>query len=516
MRTKRTLINLVYTLGQSLVLLLLGLVTRKLFVTNFDAFVPGYSDTINNIFNFFSIAEFGVGSVISYRLYEQIAAKDIDRISRYMSLYKWAYRAIGAFIALMAVICAFFLPLLVVQEQEPDWLMVYGIYAMTALSTLSSYFLVTRRLMYTCTQQGYVCTKIDLGFNVATSLAKIAIALWIPNYFLYFGIQILFNTLANVVVARRYRKDFPELYDVKVSLSDFKDLGIFHDLRYYLVHKLSNTIYGSSDNIVITSMRGAALVTQTGNYSTISTSVNNICNKILDSFAAAIGSIVYDRDAEADGHAKAVFWGLDLFSYCFGSFVAVAYFCLFQPFIRLWMGESYLLPMAYVFWFCMNEYIGWNHRMLGSYRAVLGHFEEDQWFMVASAASNVLLSFALVIPFGLAGVVGATVFAHCLMWIGRARVVCRHYMKGCGWRYLGLQLLHWVTLFAIMFLTARLCELCGQGILAFIGKVCLVAVVPNLCNLLLYGWTSDAAYLRGRGLELVRKLSGRLHKGENQ
>ncbi|MDQ9832886.1 polysaccharide biosynthesis C-terminal domain-containing protein, partial [Acinetobacter soli] len=77
----------------------------------------------------------------------------------------------------------------------------------------------------------------------------------------------------------------------------------------------------------------------------------------------------------------------------------------------------------------MNEYIGWNHRMLGSYRAVMGHFEEDQWFMVASAASNVILSFALVIPFGLAGVVAATVFAHCLMWIGRARVVCRHYMK---------------------------------------------------------------------------------------
>lgn len=515
MRTKRTLINLVYTLGQSLVLLLLGLVTRKLFVTNFDAFVPGYSDTINNLFNFFSIAEFGVGSVISYRLYEQIAAKDIDRISRYMSLYKWAYRAVGAFIALMAVVCAFFLPLLVVQEQEPDWLMVYGIYAMTALSTLSSYFLITRRLMYTCTQQGYVCTKIDLGFNVATSLAKIAIALWIPNYFLYFGIQILFNTLANVVVAWRYKKDFPELYEAKVSLADFKELGIFHDLRYYLVHKLSNTIYGSSDNIVITSMRGAALVTRTGNYSTISTSVNNICNKILDSFAAAIGSIVYDREAEADGHAKAVFWGLDLFSYCFGSFVAVAYFCLFQPFIRLWMGESYLLSMAYVFWFCMNEYIGWNHRMLGSYRAVLGHFEEDQWFMVASAVSNVVLSFALVIPFGLAGVVAATVIAHCFMWIGRGRVVCRHYMKGCGWRYLGLQLVHIVTLFAIMFFTSWLCSLCGAGILAFAGKVCIVAVVPNLCNLLLYGWTSDAAYLRGRGEDLVRKLSARLRKEEN-
>ena len=517
MRTKRTLINLVYTLGQSLVLLLLGLVTRKLFVTNFDAFIPGYSDTINNLFNFFSIAEFGVGSVISYRLYEQIGNKDIDRISRYMSLYKWTYRAIGGFIAAMALVCAFFLPLLVVQEQQPDWLMVYGIYGMTALSTLSSYFLVTRRLMYTCTQQGYVCTRIDLGFNVATSLAKMAIALWCPNYFLYFGIQILFNTLANVAVAARYKKDFPELYDVRVTLADFRDLGLFKDLRSYLVHRVSNTVYGSSDNIVITSMRGAALVTQTGNYATVSTNVNNICNKILDSFAAAIGSIVYDRQAEADGHAKAVFWGLDLFSYFFGSFVAVAYFCLFQPFIELWMGDvRYLLPMAYVFWFCMNEYVGWNHRILGSYRAVLGHFEEDQWFMVASAVSNLVLSFALVIPFGLAGVVGATVVAHCLMWAGRARVVCRHYMKGCAARYWRNQALRLASLFALMALTSRLCALCGGGFFGFVGRVFVVAVVPNAGNLLLYGWTSDAAYLRDRGMELARKLSARLRKEDNQ
>ena len=55
--------------------------------------------------------------------------------------------------------------------------------------------------------------------------------------------QLLFNTGANLVVAARYKKDFPELHEVKVTLRDFKDLGIFHDLKYYLVHRLSNTIY---------------------------------------------------------------------------------------------------------------------------------------------------------------------------------------------------------------------------------------------------------------------------------
>ena len=515
MRTKRTIINLLYTLGSSFVLLLLGLVARALFVSNFDITIPGTSTVIEQLFSVFSIAEFGVGSVISYRLYEQIAAKDVDKISKYMSLYKWTYRLIGGAIFVLAAIFWFFLPLLIV-EANTDWDAVHAIYILQTLSTLSSYFLVTRRLLYTCTQQGYVCTRIDFVFNVLTYLARIYISLnYANNYILYFGITIVFNTLANVVVAWRYRRDFPEVQDVRVSWADFKELGLFRDLRYYLVHRVSNAIYGTSDSLVMTRMRGSASVTYLGNYSNVSSSVTNIGNKILDSFAAAIGNIVYDKTAEADDHQKKVFWSMDLFSYLFGSFVAVAYFCLFQPFITVWLGSKWLLPMSYVFWFCLNEYVGWNHRMLGSYRAVLGHFEEDQWFMVASAVSNVVLSFALVIPFGLAGVVAATVIAHCFMWIGRGRVVCRHYMKGCGWRYLGLQLVHIGTLFVIMFFTSWLCSLCGTGILAFAGKVCIVAVVPNLCNLLLYGWTSDAAYLRGRGMELVRKLSARLRKEEN-
>ena len=61
---------------------------------------------LNKLFNFFSIAEFGVGSVISYRLYEQIAAKDIEKISKYMSMYKWAYRAVGVVICVLAGIGA--------------------------------------------------------------------------------------------------------------------------------------------------------------------------------------------------------------------------------------------------------------------------------------------------------------------------------------------------------------------------------------------------------------------------
>ena len=493
-----------YALGSSLLLLLLGLVTRRLLVYNFGAQISTASQVVTQLFNFFSIAEFGVGSVISYRLYAQIAAQNEEKISKYMSMYKWAYRAVGLAIAVLALLGAAALPWIMPDVPAAT---AYTVYALNVVSTLCSYFLVTRRLMYTCTQQGYLCTRIDFCFNVLTSLAKIAVSLWWPNYVLYFSTAIVCNVCANLVIARRFNKDFPYVKDVKVTLRDFKELGIFHDLRYYLVHRLSNTIYGSSDTIVTARMGGSVQTTHLGNYTNISTSATDLGNKIMDSFAAAIGNIVYDKTAAANAHDKQVFWGMDLFSYLFASFVATAYFCLFQPFMAAWMGEQWLLPMSFVLVFCLNEYIGWNHRMLGSYRAVLGHFEQDQWFMVASAAVNLVLSFALFPLWDVTGALAATVIAHGIMWAGRIRVVFRQYMQGSLGHYLRVQALHLATLAACMGLTYAVCALVPLGgWLGLAPRAVLVLVVPNALNLVVYGWGGDAAYLRQYAAGVWRKL----------
>ena len=503
LRTKRTLLNMAYALGSSLLLLLLGLVTRRLLVDNFGPQITTASQVVSQLFNFFSIAEFGVGSVISYRLYEQIAAKNEEKISKYMSMYKWAYRVVGLVIAGLALIGAAALRWIMPDVPAAT---AYTVYGLNVISTLCSYFLITRRLMYTCTQQGYRCTQIDFCCNVLTSLAKIAVSLWFPNYVLYFSVTIFFNVTANLLIARRFRKDFPYVHDVKVTVNDFKDLGIFHDLRYFLVHRLSNTIYGSSDTIVTSRLGGSTQTTFLGNYNTISTSATDLGNKVMDSFAAAIGSIVYDKSAAANDHDKQVFWGMDLFSYLFASFVATAYFCLFQPFMASWMGEKWLLPLGFVLVFCLNEYVGWNHRMLGSYRAVLGHFEDDQWFMVASATVNLALSFILFPLFDITGALIATVVAHCIMWAGRIRVVFRQYMRGGLWHYLGVQALHLVTLAVCMGGSYALCARMPGGWLGLVPRIFVVLVVPNALNLVVYGWGKDAAYLRQYAGKVVKKL----------
>ena len=55
LRTKRTLLNMAYALGSSLLLLLLGLVTRRLLVDNFGPQITTASQVVSQLFNFFSM-----------------------------------------------------------------------------------------------------------------------------------------------------------------------------------------------------------------------------------------------------------------------------------------------------------------------------------------------------------------------------------------------------------------------------------------------------------------------------
>ena len=107
MRTKRTLLNMAYALRiQPAFCCCWGLSRGVCWSITSARRSPPHLRSSASFFNFFSIAEFGVGSVISYRLYEQIAAKNEEKISKYMSMYKWAYRVVGMVIAGLALLGA--------------------------------------------------------------------------------------------------------------------------------------------------------------------------------------------------------------------------------------------------------------------------------------------------------------------------------------------------------------------------------------------------------------------------
>ena len=125
--------------------------------------------------------------------------------------------------------------------------------------------------------------------------------------------------------------------------------------------------------------------------------------------------------------------------------------------------------------------------------------------MVASAAVNLGLSFALFPVLDITGTLLATVIAHSIMWAGRVLVVFRQYMRGSLGHYLRMQALHLGTLALCMGGTWALCEAVPlDGWLGLVPRALIVCIVPNLINLAVYAWGSDAAYLRGYAARILR------------
>ena len=282
-------------------------------------------------------------------------------------------------------------------------------------------------------------------------------------------------------------------------------MGIFHDLRYYLVHRLSNTIYGSSDTIVTSRLGGSVQTTYLGNYSTISTSATDL-GKVMERFAAAIGNIVYDKSAAANDHDKQVFWGMDLFSYLFASFVATSRtFACSSPSWGL-DGRALAAALGFVLVFCLNEYVGWNHRMLAPtarYWAILSRTSGLWSARRRSTSSSKLHPVPDVrhhrrahrhrrgplhhVGRARGGGVPPVHGGRAGPLSGRAGAASGH-AGGCmGGSY-------------------AICARMPGGWLGLVPRVLVVLVVPNVLNLAVYGWGRDAAYLRSYAGKLAAKL----------
>lgn len=486
-----------------IVIFLLGLVAREAFLTHFDNAVLGYSGVISNLFSLISVAEMGVGTVISYGLYREIQKKNKDEIAILMMIYKWIYRIIGVAVLIAGIVCYFLLPLMIVGENT-NWADVRWVYAIELANAVLIYFLSFRRLLFVAAQQEYRCVRIEAAVQVIAYLVRIALAYLTSLYILYLAISLFANIVANCIICVLCNRCYPYAKYHKITVSDIKKRGLFKDMGSYALQKFSIAVYGGIDNILAMRFLGPLAVVMMTNYTTIEVGISSFFNKLLAGFQPSIGDFVYDSDG---GKKASVFNGLNLLSFMIATFVAIGYGVLFQPFMSLWLGDKYLLPFAYVAWFSLNQYIGWNHRMLGYFRSAVGKFNQDQLYMVASAVSNVALSIVLIKLWGVAGLLAATCVGHLFQWAGRSHVVFKNFFDRRA------AVIYWVKQAALFLLAASemllciwICRFFPAGIGGIVLRAAVCLVLPNLINLLIFWNLADFSYVRSTLVNTAKKL----------
>ena len=112
-RTVYSIRNLATTFLSQGLSVVLKFVTRTVFIYTLGKAYLGINGLFADILTMLSLAELGLDTAITFRLYKPLADKDDQRLRVLMKFYKYAYIVIGFAIILFGFVLIPFLPLLI-------------------------------------------------------------------------------------------------------------------------------------------------------------------------------------------------------------------------------------------------------------------------------------------------------------------------------------------------------------------------------------------------------------------
>ena len=151
-RTKKALLNAVTGSAMQILNVVLGFVSRTIFIYLLNSDYLGVNSLYTNILTVLSFAELGIGSAIVFSLYQPIAEKDKAKIQALMKLYKKAYWTIGVVIFVLGLCVIPFLKYIIRETPDVKENLTL-IYVLFLVNTSVSYFYSYKKTLITADQK---------------------------------------------------------------------------------------------------------------------------------------------------------------------------------------------------------------------------------------------------------------------------------------------------------------------------------------------------------------------------
>lgn len=339
MRSENSIKNFLVGIGGQFITLILGFVSRSLFLMLLSIEYLGVSGLFSSILTMLSFAELGVGTAIIYSLYKPLADNNEEEILALMNFFKKVYRIIG--IVVLAAGTAFlpFLDFFIKDRKGIEHLEL--IYMLFVIQTATSYFFTYNRSLITADQKAYKLVKIDYLYKILHVLIPI-IALGITrNYIVYLSLQIIITFLWNMIVYYKAERLYPVLRSsVKPKLSIEVKRGIYKNTLALLIYKIAIVVTGGTDNLLISYFFNIAAVGLCSNYTLIIQSVTSLVSQGISSVTASIGNL---SSTESNEKKLSIFNVIFFINFWIYGFAAIGmYFCS-SPLVSLVFGKQYVI-----------------------------------------------------------------------------------------------------------------------------------------------------------------------------
>ena len=484
-RVRNTRRNAVWGLMEKGLSLLLPFLVRTALIHTMGLSYGGVGGLFSSILQVLSLAEMGLSNAIVFSMYKPLAENDGDAVCALMSFYRKAYRLIGLGILGAGLLAAPFLHLLVKGDRPPE-LNLGAVYLVYLANSCVSFFVYPEcRALLSAVHRHDVISKSAMAARLTCCLAQLAALLLARSYALYVIMLPLCTLLDGLVCARYARRAYPD-FRCRGSVAAEKRRDMAEKVKGLFIHRVCGSTRNAFDSIFISAFLGLAPVGMYGNYYYILYSVRGLLDALTQGMSAGVGNSVAVESAEKNLRdlRNLTF----LYEWVCG-FCTVCLLVLYQPFMRLWMGENRLFGSDAVIAFCVYFYVWTMGDIKSQYADARGIWWKDRVRALTESLCNVLFNWLLVRSFGVIGVILATAVSILLVgfpwsaWILFKDYFGLRHLPG----YLGVQLFYALVTAAACFLTGFIASLLPWGGLGGLAvRLLLCLVVPNLIYFLCY------------------------------
>lgn len=411
-RTTNTIYNFTTSMGGQLITIVMHFAVRTVFVHTLGKSYLGIGGLFSNILTMLSLAEFGVGSAIIFKLYKPIAEHDYHRIAVLMKFYKVVYRLIGMAVALIGIILIPFLPSLIKDYDKLISLHINAefIFLLYLLKSVSSYlFFAYKSSIVKANQKEYLLNLITYIFTIVASVLQILSLLIWPNFTLYvliMIIQIIGQNLACAVLSDKMYPYINEKNTERLSGEEIKE--IIKDCAALFLYKLNGVVLKATDNLVLSVFIGLDAVAEYSNYYILYTTINTLFAKIYNSVSHSLGNL---NAKESKEKKYQVFESTVLITAILGGTAGVGIFVVADELIDTWIGFDWVLKQPFSLIMGLEVFTLAFRICLSKFRTTMGLFQQAKWRPLAGMIINLIISILLVRKWGIVGVLIGTVVA---------------------------------------------------------------------------------------------------------
>lgn len=475
-RTKNAVRNILTGSVNRVINIILPFFTRTVILYVMGTKYLGLSSLFTSILSFLSLSELGLGAAMVYSMYKPIAQNDEDTICALLNLYRRLYRIIGWVVLVLGLALMPFLRQLINDEIPPE-INLYLLYFIYLFNSVLSYWLFAFKNALLQAHQRTDVNNVISSIVVPISYAVMLGCLWLTeNYYAYVIWLPIFTVITNLIRSRYVDRHFPELKP-RGEISPELRQSISKKVAALIGTKLNTVVLNAADNLVMSAFLGLTVIAIYGNYYMIMSSIIGFLGIIYAAMTAGLGNSLQTETIEKNyaDFLKLSFMNTWLVGWC-----TVCLVCLYQPFMRIWVGEELMFPFYVVLELGLYFYIYQQRKIPVVYKDAAGIWWEDRFRPYVCMVTNVVLNILLVQIIGVSGIILSTVFSLLISIPWENYTIFKYVFRRSSRDYYASMAAYTGSMLLGGGVCFWLCGFFGDGIFAFLLRGVVCVIVPNV------------------------------------